>query len=182
MVVLTFAAFGVVNYKISQDKISIEDEARKISPTALDRSLGNNDAKEKDAADKNLAPSPDGTDGQADTCALMSYEDAKTIALAGECGQTGGLRETHFCNEGTKTWWIDMDIQKPGCNPACVVNVETKTSEINWRCTGLMVPDGAIAPSNTTPPAGMTNPGAGDPGAGSAPIHPPTNNGAPIPN
>ena len=32
----------------------------------------------------------------------------------------------------------DLDIEKAGCNPACVINVETRTAEINWRCTGLL--------------------------------------------
>lgn len=25
--------------------------------------------------------------------------------------------------------------EKPGCNPACVVDIETNETEINWRCT-----------------------------------------------
>ena len=45
--------------------------------------------------------------------------------------------KTYFCNEGTGTYWIDLNLTKTGCNPACVVNVEDRTAEINWRCTGL---------------------------------------------
>lgn len=45
--------------------------------------------------------------------------------------------KAYFCNEGTGTFWIDMNIQKKGCNPACVINIEDKSAEINWRCTGL---------------------------------------------
>jgi len=48
----------------------------------------------------------------------------------------GALKDTATYNESTKTWWIDLDIEKPGCNPACVV-YEDETVEINWRCTGL---------------------------------------------
>jgi len=43
-----------------------------------------------------------------------------------------------MCNNYTGTYWIDLDIDKPGCNPACVVDTVTKTAEINWRCTGLI--------------------------------------------
>ena len=47
-------------------------------------------------------------------------------------------------NEFTKTWWIDLDM-KPEfenklCNPACVISEDTKTAEINWRCTGALPP------------------------------------------
>ena len=45
--------------------------------------------------------------------------------------------KTYVCNEGTGTYWIDLNLTKTGCNPACVVNVEDRTAEINWRCTGL---------------------------------------------
>ncbi len=42
-------------------------------------------------------------------------------------------------NEITNTWWFEANLNstKDGCNPACVVDEETKTAEINWRCTGL---------------------------------------------
>lgn len=48
-----------------------------------------------------------------------------------------------YYNENTKTWWFDANLNatKPGCNPACVVSETTKTAEINWRCTGLIVPE-----------------------------------------
>ncbi|MFH0927908.1 MAG: hypothetical protein V1821_00360 [bacterium] len=47
-----------------------------------------------------------------------------------------------YYNDGTKTWWFDANLSstKEGCNPACVVSEETKTAEINWRCTGLITP------------------------------------------
>jgi|GEM_PF-2788442 len=71
----------------------------------------------------------------------MSLKEAKDIALHSECGEKGNLTNVYFCNKGTGTWWIDLDIQKKGCSPACVINVETKKAEINWRCTGLIVPE-----------------------------------------
>jgi hypothetical protein len=67
----------------------------------------------------------------------MSLTEAAQIAVASECGDN--LTKTVMCNEGTDTWWIDLSIEKEGCNPACVINTVDKKAEINWRCTGLLV-------------------------------------------
>jgi hypothetical protein len=47
-----------------------------------------------------------------------------------------------YYNENSKTWWFDANLNstKEGCHPACVVFEDTKTAEINWRCTGLISP------------------------------------------
>jgi len=71
-----------------------------------------------------------------DTDIKLSLSEAKDIAFLSECGDR--LKDTYICNEITGTWWINLDIEKAGCSPACVINVETKTAEINWRCTGLI--------------------------------------------
>jgi hypothetical protein len=71
-----------------------------------------------------------------DTNIKLGLSEAKNLAIQGQCGDN--LKDTYICNEITGTWWIDLDIQKEGCNPACVINVETKMAEINWRCTGLI--------------------------------------------
>ena len=88
----------------------------------------------------------------AATGAKLSYEEAVQIAQNSECAQQGQLKPEHFCNENTGTWWIDLTIEKPGCSPACVVDVNKGTAEINWRCTGLL-PPGTPAPEqpNATP-------------------------------
>jgi len=72
-------------------------------------------------------------------CLNMTLTEAKTLAEAGECGEKGSLLNGATCNEGTKTWWLDFNPkeEKSGCNPACVINTETRLVEINWRCTGL---------------------------------------------
>ncbi len=70
----------------------------------------------------------------------ISIEEAIVIAKNSECIETGNLTEKYSYNEFTKTWWIDLDASKPGCNPACVVKEETKTAEVNWRCTGAIEP------------------------------------------
>lgn len=77
---------------------------------------------------------------KAETGEKMGLSEAKEIALSSECVKEGSLKEEHFCNESTGTWWIDLDIQKQGCAPACVINVSTKKAEINWRCTGGLIP------------------------------------------
>jgi hypothetical protein len=75
------------------------------------------------------------------TGAEMSYIEAVRLAQQSTCAQEGGLTEARACNPGTGTWWIDMDIERPGCEPACVIDVNTRTAEVNWRCTGLVTPD-----------------------------------------
>lgn len=67
----------------------------------------------------------------------LGLTEALEIASDSECNE-GEFKDHHFCNENTGTWWIDLNIVKEGCNPACVVNVVTKEAEINWRCTGLL--------------------------------------------
>jgi len=67
----------------------------------------------------------------------INVSEAQRIALESECGQSE-LIEPYYCNEYTGTWWIDLEMEKPGCRPACVIDVETGEAEINWRCTGLI--------------------------------------------
>ena len=76
----------------------------------------------------------------ANLAEAMSEADARTLAASSECGQQGALKEKAFYNDWTGTWWIDLDVEKPGCYPACVVDVETGQTEINWRCTGALPP------------------------------------------
>ena len=75
---------------------------------------------------------------KANSSETLSLTEAKQIALNSECNNGTLKEDTASCNEITGTWWIDLDIQKAGCSPACVINVETKHAEINWRCTGLI--------------------------------------------
>ncbi len=66
----------------------------------------------------------------------MSYADARAIAEKSVCASEGGLKDTHWCNQFTGTWWIDTSITKPGCSPTCVIDVANKTAVIDWMCTG----------------------------------------------
>lgn len=73
----------------------------------------------------------------------LTYEEARAIAETSTCVQEGTLTDTYVYNEYTRTWWLDLEPYEPkeGCNPACVVNITTKTAEVNWRCTGLLLPE-----------------------------------------
>jgi len=67
---------------------------------------------------------------------ILTLADAKQIAIESECGDA--LKDTYVCNENTGTYWIDLNIEKSGCSPACVVDIITREAVINWRCTGLI--------------------------------------------
>ncbi len=90
---------------------------------------------ENKCVNKNLGRSPESHG--------MTLEEARMIAEDSECTEKGALTENSFYNENTKTWWIDLDMkeefEKEYCNPACVINEEIKTAEINWRCTGAKI-------------------------------------------
>jgi hypothetical protein len=83
---------------------------------------------------------------KAATNISMSYYEAKTIATSSECGVNARLLSKRWCNEGTGTWWIALKPYQPnpGCHPACVVDVVTKTAVINWMCTGLSQSSGKL--------------------------------------
>ena len=70
-------------------------------------------------------------------CKGITEVEAREIASLNCEGDLG----TAMRNSNTGTWWIDLPIdrEKPGCNPACVVDEAAKTAEVNWRCTGLLM-------------------------------------------
>lgn len=71
----------------------------------------------------------------------MTEMQARKIA-EGSCIKGGEALGAGLYNENSKTWWFDANLNatKEGCNPACVVSEDTGLAEINWRCTGLIVP------------------------------------------
>jgi len=93
----------------------------------------------------------------------LTEEEARAIALNSSCMEEGNITNaTPMYNNITYTWWFETDIVKEGCMPACVVDEATKTAEINWRCTGLIIPEneteevdpyenatGCVGPSDT---------------------------------
>lgn len=72
----------------------------------------------------------------------MTEAQARVIAQNLCTAGGGSLAPSGTFNENSKTWWFDAQLANTpsGCNPACVVSAETKTAEINWRCTGLIPP------------------------------------------
>jgi hypothetical protein len=74
--------------------------------------------------------------------ATLTESEARIIAEA-SCIKGGEALSAGSYNPNSKTWWFDANLNatREGCNPACVVSEETKTAEINWRCTGLIPPD-----------------------------------------
>ena len=72
------------------------------------------------------------------TQVIMTWEEAKIIAEKSYCVSEGTLGVNYMCNPITGTFWIDLNVEKPGCLPACVIDINTKIASINWRCTGLI--------------------------------------------
>ncbi len=70
---------------------------------------------------------------------IISETEARIIAEK-SCIKGGEALGPGIYNGNSKTWWFDANLNatRNGCNPACVVSEETKTAEINWRCTGLL--------------------------------------------
>lgn len=79
---------------------------------------------------------PEGYVKDGETCNPACYHSEPSaqqcLAPSMQC------ERTYFCNKITGTYWFNLNITKPGCSPACVVNVENRSVEINWRCTGLL--------------------------------------------
>jgi len=75
---------------------------------------------------------------KAATGESMNMAEAQKIFDASQCSREGSAKPEHSCNETTGTLWIDIMAYRKGCNPACVINVKTKTAEVNWRCTGTL--------------------------------------------
>jgi hypothetical protein len=70
-----------------------------------------------------------------ETSKILTLERAREVAQKSECGDR--LLGVYSCNKKTGTYWIDLDLKKEGCNPACVVDIKEESASINWRCTGL---------------------------------------------
>lgn len=76
--------------------------------------------------------------GNEQVSSTLSEAEARTIAEK-FCIKGGEALSIGTYNQNTKTWWFDANLNatREGCNSACVVIEETKTAEINWRCTGF---------------------------------------------
>ncbi len=92
-----------------------------------------------------IIPSENPRENQIEECKSQSGNEMRVddALLIGEKQCLGGkidMNKEYFCNDYTGTWWIGFvpDEPKEGCSPACVVDIETKVAEINWRCTGII--------------------------------------------
>lgn len=90
------------------------------------------------------------------TAYSMQINEAFQIAQNSECKELVPIGTNNFCNSGTGTYWIDVEKKKEGCNPMCVVNVETKQAEINWMCTGAIDP--SVNPNPSENPSATIDP------------------------
>ena len=72
----------------------------------------------------------------------LSESEARAIAEAA-CIKGGEALSAGIYNWSSKTWWFDANLNatRPGCSPACVVSDITRTAEVNWRCTGALIPN-----------------------------------------
>lgn len=85
----------------------------------------------------------------SDSGMVLTMADAYQIASQSGCALEGELARRDldptyfFCNEVTGTVWIELNPFefREGCSPACVVDMASRTAEINWRCTGLIPPE-----------------------------------------
>lgn len=63
------------------------------------------------------------------------------LAQNSACAEIGTLSENGTYNPNSDSWWFDINqTAKPNCKPACVVNLKSGTTEINWRCSGAIPP------------------------------------------
>jgi hypothetical protein len=89
---------------------------------------------------------------------LMTEAEARVIAEK-SCIKGAEALGAGTYNSNSQTWWYDANLNatRPGCNPACVVSEQTKTAEINWRCTGLIPPSPTSTPPLPVPPPAKTS-------------------------
>ena len=73
-----------------------------------------------------------------ETPCKLTETQAFGVAEAGLCQDAGKINRANAAyNDNSLTWWFDIQSNRTGCSPACVV-YNNRTSEINWRCTGLI--------------------------------------------
>ena len=69
----------------------------------------------------------------------MSLGEALKIAKSTPCcTKVGKIKNIHWCNENSGTFWFMLKSKMKGCSPACVVSVRDKTATVNYMCTGLL--------------------------------------------
>lgn len=85
------------------------------------------------------------------TGAQMSYTEALALAEQSACAQEGDLTATRACDSATGAWLIDLEVESPLCEPVCVVDINTGSVDIDWRCIDAPTPEDAEPTPTTTP-------------------------------
>ena len=147
--VLIIVALIIVRYlsEINVFKSETPTQEKNTSTEENKREIKNGDFDSSDPikVKEDVTPTINPEGFGAEECMSQSGKEMKieTAILIGVKQCQGGkldLQEEYYCNDYTGTWWIGFtpDEPKAGCNPACVVDIENETAEINWRCTGLI--------------------------------------------
>jgi len=116
-------------------QVFVEESCKDGKGNLLTMSDAKEIAKKSECGDKlvTTCTCPEGYRQEGEACNPECYYSThKCLRPSLSC------EKTYVCNEYTSTYWINLDIKKEGCNPACVVNIANRTAEINWRCTGLL--------------------------------------------
>lgn len=74
----------------------------------------------------------------------MDDTSARVVAQASAvCTAEGTIGMSEGYNPNSQTWWYTLTPNEPkeGCAPACVVYEATQETEVNWRCTGAVLPE-----------------------------------------
>lgn len=75
-----------------------------------------------------------------ETPCRLTLEEALSVAWGSECMAEGKVTGADAAfNNNSNTWWLTLEANRSGCNPACVV-YENRSAEVNWRCTGALPP------------------------------------------
>lgn len=124
VIVAAVVGFGIYKFNFTNDNVNLAcTEEAKLCPdgSAVGRTGPNCE----------FAPCPP-------INSLLSEAEARVIAEK-SCIKGGETLAAGTYNKNSKTWWYDANLNstREGCSPACVVSEETRTAEVNWRCTGL---------------------------------------------
>jgi eight-cysteine-cluster-containing protein len=134
IIFFTNVAFGLLLMARNNQQIACTSEA-KICPD------GSSVARSGPKCEFTPCPTP--KTNSLETCNNMNIKQAKIIAQNSDCSKLGTILDGQSCNaNGTGFWWLNFKPNNPksGCNPACVIDIINKKAEINWRCTGLILP------------------------------------------
>jgi hypothetical protein len=70
----------------------------------------------------------------APTGESLNIYDAQRVFDMSQCSREGSAKDTHYCDTKAGAWVIDIQTYRKGCNPACIIDVKTKTGKVDWRC------------------------------------------------